>query len=250
MENIYGLHNIVALLETHPQTINKLYINREKSRQYKKIIDDVASKNIKTAFTDNVVLERMVKHNRHNGLVAEVSSLNHVKDKDDLLEFIKTISSKKQAIVVLLDGITDTNNLGAIIRSCECLGVDAIVVPQHNSAPVNHTVARVSAGAIYYIPIFAVNNLLSAVEILQEYSFIVASTVLSTNSVPLSQFAPTSKHVAWVLGNEETGVRPIIQKASDALIKLEMSGKTQSLNVSVTAALVVFDTINKLKSQI
>ncbi len=244
MEYIYGLHNIIALLDTNPSKVYKVYINREKNRQYQHLINTLSNSNIKTVFCDNVALERMIKHSRHNGLVAEVATIDYI--HSDLKNALKSDDSdSEKSIFVLLDGITDTNNLGAIIRSCECLGVKGIIIPSNNSAPVNHTVARVSAGAIFYIPVFVVNNLLNAIELLKENGYFIAATVLSNKSESLSKFRPSNK-TAWILGNEETGIRPIIQKSADTLVKLDMIGKTQSLNVSVTAALVVFDTLNKI----
>lgn len=244
MEYIYGLHNIVALLDKSPQKIHKIYINRDKSRNYQHLIKTLSNRDIKTVFCDNVSLEKMVKHSRHNGLVAEVSIIDYTPEFN-LETTLESINKDDSAIFILLDGITDTNNLGAIVRSCECFGVKGIIIPSSNSAPVNHTVARVSAGALHYIPVFVVNNLLNAIDMLRENGYLIAATVLTNKSQPLSEFVP-SKKTAWILGNEETGIRPIIQKSADTLVKLDMIGKTQSLNVSVTAALVIFDTLNKI----
>jgi 23S rRNA (guanosine2251-2'-O)-methyltransferase len=244
MEYIYGLHNILALLDTTPNKLNKIYINRDKKKQYQYLINNLALKNIKTIFCGTVDLEKMIKHSRHNGLVAEVSNIEYTPELD-LKQTINNININDNAIFILLDGITDTNNLGAIIRSCECFGVKGVIIPSNNSAPVNHTVARVSAGALHYMPVFVVNNLLHAIDLLKEHEYLIAATVLNNKSQSLAQFTP-SKKMAWILGNEETGIRPIIQKAADVLIKIDMFGHTQSLNVSVTTALVVFDTLNKI----
>lgn len=245
MEYIYGLHNIIALLDTNADKIKQIYISYNKKQQYYRLINQLANLNIKTNFCDHITLEKLIKNNRHNGLVAQVLNLNYISNKN--LKAHLNNHNNSNAIFLILDGVTDTNNLGAIIRNCECLGVQGLILPNNNTAPVNHTVARVSAGASYYLPIFIVNSLIDSIAIFKDYGYLIAATILNNNATPLSKFK-TSKKIVWILGGEEKGISKKIQNEADALIKIDMSGKTQSLNVSVTAGLIIFDTLNKTKS--
>jgi len=143
----------------------------------------------------------------------------------------------------VLDSIQDPHNLGAILRTAECAGVDGVVITKHHSAPVNETVAKTSAGAAEILKIAPVNNLSQALKELKENGFWIAGTSLenSKNYLETDYKIP----LALILGNEEKGIRRLTAESCDFLIKIPLKGKIQSLNVSVAAGVILFEILRK-----
>lgn len=142
-------------------------------------------------------------------------------------------------LILILDSIQDTHNLGAILRTAECSGVNGVVMTKHNSAPVNTTVVKTSAGATEHIKIAQVNNLAIAIDKLKESGFwIVGSTLGKVKSYTEIDYA---NPVALVVGNEEKGIRKLTADKCDFLIQIPMTGKIQSLNVSVATGIILFE---------
>ncbi len=154
-------------------------------------------------------------------------------------------SSKKSVypLILVLDSIQDPHNLGAILRTAECAGVDGVVITKHHSAPVNETVAKTSAGAAEILKIAPVNNLSQALKELKENGFWIAGTSLenSKNYLETDYKIP----LALILGNEEKGIRRLTAESCDFLIKIPLKGKIQSLNVSVAAGVILFEILRK-----
>jgi 23S rRNA (guanosine2251-2'-O)-methyltransferase len=147
-------------------------------------------------------------------------------------------------LLLILDSIQDTHNVGAIIRTAECSGVDGIILTKHNSAPINETVAKTSAGATEYIKLCQVTNLAQTLKQLKEEGFWVIGSSLSGNSKVYTE-ADYKIPLALVLGNEEKGIRRLTADSCDLLIKIPMSGRIQSLNVSVSAGIILFEILRK-----
>ena len=154
-------------------------------------------------------------------------------------------SSKKSALPLLLvlDSIQDTHNLGAILRTAECSGVDGVIVTRHNSAPINETVIKTSAGASEHLMICQVNNLAQAFKELKENGFWIAGSSLDNSKVYTE--VDYKIPLALVLGNEEKGMRRLTAESCDILINIPMKGKIQSLNVSVAAGILLFEILRQ-----
>ncbi|MBP9742361.1 MAG: RNA methyltransferase, partial [Burkholderiales bacterium] len=130
-------------------------------------------------------------------------------------------------------------NLGAIIRTAECFGVDAIILPKNNSANINNAiVAKVSSGAINNLAIITVNNLAQAMEELKDHGFWIAGTGLAKDAINLFEFKFDGK-LAWVMGNEGSGMRRLVQEHCDYVVTIPLLGNTQSLNVAVATGIVL-----------
>lgn len=164
-------------------------------------------------------------------------------------------ASKKSAfpLILILDSIQDTHNLGAIIRSAECCGVDGIIVTRHNSAPVNSTVVKTSAGATEHVKICPVNNLSNSLKELKNSGFWIVGSYLENNVDEI----PTVKSydeidyklpLALVIGNEEKGIRRLTAESCDFLVQIPMKGRIQSLNVSVAAGILLFEILRQRRS--
>jgi len=161
----------------------------------------------------------------------------------DLHEIINTSKNSKYPLLLLLDSIQDTHNLGAIIRTAECCGVDGIIMTKHNSAPVNETVTKTSAGAVELMKICQVNNLVQAMKEIKEAGFWIAGSSLE-GAKPYTE--PDYKiPIALVVGNEEKGIRRLTAENCDYLIKIPMAGKLQSLNVSVANGILLFEILKQ-----
>ncbi len=177
------------------------------------------------------------------GIIGIKSSFNY-SQLDDIL-----ISAEKSEypFLLLLDSIQDTHNLGAIIRTAECAGVDGIITTIRNSASINNTVEKTSAGAISHIKITQVNNLASTIDIIKQSGYWVVGSKLgnSQNYTTIDYKQP----IAIVVGNEEKGIRRLVADKCDFLAEIPMKGKIQSLNVSVATGILLFE-INRQRSQL
>lgn len=158
-------------------------------------------------------------------------------------EIIEESKKEKYPLILILDSIQDTHNLGAIIRTAECCGVKGIVITKHNSAPVNATVVKTSAGATEHIKICPVNNLINTVEILKKNGFWVIGSSLESSKIYTEN--DYKMPLALIVGNEEKGLRRLTAEKCDFLVKIPMKGKIQSLNVSVAAGVLLFEILRQ-----
>jgi 23S rRNA (guanosine2251-2'-O)-methyltransferase len=158
-------------------------------------------------------------------------------------EILISAENSKYPLLLLLDSIQDPHNLGAIIRTAECSGVDGIITTIKNSASVNNTVEKTSAGATSHVKIARVNNLIPTIEILKQSGYWIVGSKLgqSQNYTAIDYLQAT----AIVIGNEEKGIRPLIAKKCDFLAAIPMRGKIQSLNVSVATGILLFEILRQ-----
>ncbi|MFA5560209.1 MAG: 23S rRNA (guanosine(2251)-2'-O)-methyltransferase RlmB [Acholeplasmataceae bacterium] len=172
--------------------------------------------------TDNAV---------HQGIVADVKPYSY-KGLDDVLD------SNKQQRFLVLDGIEDPHNLGAIMRTAEAIQLDGIILSKKRQVPLSGTVAKVSSGAIEYVDLILVSNINQAIQKLKDHHVLVVGTAKEAetpyDSLDLNQ------SIAIVLGNEGEGMRALVKKNCDVLVTIPMFGKINSLNVSVAAALLMY----------
>ena len=169
----------------------------------------------------------------HQGIAAIIKPYQ----THSLEEIIIKSKKEKNPIIVMLDGINDPHNFGAILRCCDIFGVLGVVIAKHNQVPLNATVAKTSAGAINYVPVVSVSNLNNAIKALKDAGFwIVASSGDATmNYQDLNYDFPT----VLVIGNEGDGVSKLVLKNSDYIVKIPMYGKVNSLNASVATGVLL-----------
>lgn len=155
------------------------------------------------------------------------------------------IDSKKSThrLILILDSIQDTHNVGAIMRTADCAGVDGIIITKHNSAPINETVAKTSAGAIEHLKICPVTNLSDAIRELKQNGFWIIGSSLQ-NSKPYTN-VDYKIPLALIVGNEEKGIRRLTADSCDLLVNIPMKGKIQSLNVSVASGVLLFEILRQ-----
>ncbi|MFP4179672.1 MAG: 23S rRNA (guanosine(2251)-2'-O)-methyltransferase RlmB [Spirochaetaceae bacterium] len=167
----------------------------------------------------------------------------------DLKEFVKTMSKggDSQSLVILLDGITDPHNVGAVLRSCDLFGVDLVVIPSRRSAKVNETVQRTSAGAGFYVPVAVETNMRRAVTELKKAGYwIFAADVHGEAPWHIDM----KGRLAIVLGSEDRGVRRIVKEECDGAVSIPTRGHVDSFNVSVAAGILMYEYCRQMKAEI
>jgi 23S rRNA (guanosine2251-2'-O)-methyltransferase len=162
-------------------------------------------------------------------------------------EIISDSKSSSNPLILILDSIQDTHNVGAILRTAECSGVNGVIVTKHNSAPINATVVKTSAGATEHVKIAQVNNLANTIKLLKENGFWIVGSSLD-NSKPYTE-VDFKMPIALIVGNEEKGIRKLTADKCDFLVKIPMTGKLQSLNVSVATGILLFEILRQRKSK-
>lgn len=236
---IYGKNAVLTALEQNPKRVNKVYISKTASpcNRVKKIRE--LSKNHSIIVQEaNLNSEKFDQTIPNQGVAASVSPVAYA-ELEDLLA-LKKEGYKK---VVMLDGVQDPHNLGAIIRTCVCADYDAIIVPAHRSCPLNATVEKTSAGAINNIPIIKVNSLSSTADALKnsDWWIIAADASAKDNYFDIDY---TDMNFALILGAEGAGVSKTLINKSDFWVKLPCS--FESLNVSATCAVIVYESVRQI----
>lgn len=236
---IFGFHSVNPLIWQQSDTIEILYIdNKRNDKRATELIKIAKEKNILIELVSNKYLDNLIKSNKHQGVIVKLLE-ELSKDKTYTLKgILADLKEKANSTIVVLDGVTDPHNFGAIIRTCDCFGVDAVIIPKDNSVGVNATVAKVSSGAINNVPVIVVNNLVTALDEIKEHGYWIAGTTLNEKSVDLFKFKPDNKMV-WVMGSEGSGLRRLVAETCDHLVSIPMFGDTQSLNVSVATGVVL-----------
>ena len=172
-------------------------------------------------------------HGVHQGIMAEIKPYEYL----DLEEIIRRSRKVEVPIIVILDGINDTHNLGAILRSCDVFNVTGVIIPKHNQVPLNATVAKSSAGAINFVPVTQVSSINQTIQKLKDNGFWIVST---DGNAKLDYNQITYDFpVALVIGSEGKGVSPLIVKNSDYVVKIPQYGHVNSLNASVAAGILL-----------
>lgn len=243
MNILNGFHSIIAYIDSNfGNNISVIYCdNKRKDKRLQTLLHLANEHNITIEYVSTDTLDKMGENTNHQGVIAKLKTpmTRHTYTLEEILP--QTIN-EQNLIILILDGVTDPHNLGAIIRTANCFGVSAIILPKDNSANVdNVTVAKTSSGAVHKIPIITVTNITRAIDKLKDNEFWIAGTTLANNSVSLFEFKPQGK-IAWVMGSEGKGIRRLVQENCDFLVTIPISSDTQSLNVSVAAGVVLSHT--------
>jgi 23S rRNA (guanosine2251-2'-O)-methyltransferase len=161
----------------------------------------------------------------------------------DLYEIISDSKKSQYPLLLILDSIQDTHNVGAILRSADCSGVDGIIITKNNSAPINETVVKTSAGASEHVKITLINNLAQTIDELKQKGFWIVGSYLegAKDYTKVDYKVP----IAVIVGNEEKGIRKLTADKCDHLIRIPMKGKIQSLNVSVATGVLLFEILRQ-----
>lgn len=232
-EYIYGKNSVREAINSNKEII-KLYIANATE-----FVQMAQNKKIPYEICNNKDLNRFA--NNHQGIVAEVKQYKYVK-----LEEITSSARKEYPLIVVLDGLEDPHNLGAIIRTCDASGVDGIIIPKNRSVGLNATVSRVSCGAIEYVKVCEVTNLTQTLEKLKKMGYWVVAAELTNKSVNF-QKQRFDMPIALVVGSEGKGISRLVIEHSDFVVKIPMYGHVNSLNASVSCSLLIYEIIKYRK---
>jgi len=232
---IFGTHPVLEALKSN-KALDKIMIQKD-GESHQDILKLAKDLNVNVSFVPHQKFRKYQSKN-HQGVVAFMSPVDFVDFETTINE---ALEENKNAVFLLLDGITDVRNFGSILRTAECTGVSAVIMPQQGSARINEDMVKTSAGAIFNIPICKVNHLKDAIYFLQASGVtLVGASEKAKDSLFESQIA---KPAALVMGSEGFGIHHGILKLLDHTYHLPMKGKTQSLNVSVASGLFLYELI-------
>ncbi len=231
---IYGKHALMEALLHTPRVIKKVFLSAEMNdaelRQF------LARRNVPFSFLKNREATHMVgADTAHQGVIAIVdTSLLLV----DFADFVSSLASVEDAMLVLLDELTDPHNVGAIIRSAAAFGASGVLLPRHNQAPVTGAVVKASAGMAFRVPLVAIGNVNYAIDALKKKGFCAYGLAMGgAGNVAKEQFdAPT----LFVVGNEGEGIREKTLERCDVVLRIPMHPRCESLNASVSAAVAFY----------
>lgn len=241
MNKIIGRKPVLEALDSDLEIEVIYFAHGLKGDVISRIKSIAKSKNIKTSEIPPAKLNTIANSANHQGIAAIISE-SKAYSIDEIIEESK---KSKFPLLLLLDSIQDPHNLGAILRTAECAGVDGIITTVHNSSSFTETVQKTSAGALSLVKICKVNNLVNAIELLKKEGFWVVGS-----SLEKSQDYETVDYkmpVAIVVGNEEKGIRRLVSDKCDFIVKIPMPGKLQSLNVSVATGVLLFEILRQRK---
>ena len=238
-EMIFGIRAVIEAIQAGKE-VDKILVKRElQGDLVKELFEVLKGTEIPV---QRVPQERLDRHTRknHQGVIAFVSAVTYQK-LEDIIPFV--YEQGKDPFFVLLDGVTDVRNFGAIARTCECAGVDAIVIPAKGSVTVNADAVKTSAGALYVLPVCKEKSINQAIRFLQQSGVKVyaASEKAAENYTNVKYDGP----VAIVMGAEDTGVSMDNLRICDAMVKIPQFGTIGSLNVSVASSILVYEVVRQ-----
>ena len=238
---IYGIRSIIEAIESS-KDISRVYLlksNSHKSSLFRSLVSLLENNNIKYSFVPKEKFKKFENKN-HQGAVAILSPIKLLSIEELISVTFNKISSKTY---VLLDGITDARNFGAIIRTAVASNVDGIIIPQNNSAPVNSDVIKTSSGGVFKIPIARVNNIKDAILHLNSIEINIISLSEKANKTIYDYNFKES--TAIIMGSEEKGISKGVLSLSNEILKIPIDSKIDSLNVSSAFSAVAFEIIRQ-----
>ncbi len=237
--HIFGFHAIMGRLRQNPDSIKEIYIDSTRHDQRARDLCQLAeTKNIRLILCDNTRLARMVGTTRHQGVVANIMATQSYVAIEDILETLSELP-----LLLILDGIKDPHNLGACLRVADALGAHAVIAPKDRSVGLTATVHKVASGAADTVPFVTVTNLARTLRELKEQDIWVIGT--AAEATDRLESISLDGPIAWVLGAEHEGMRRLTKETCDQLVRIPMVGSVESLNVSVSAGICLFETFRQ-----
>lgn len=215
--------------------IDKILFQKDVQGSAKALISVAKQQGLQIQFVDKIVLDRLAPGRPHQGVAAYVAAHTYV-DVDDILAAAK--EKGEDPLVVILDGLEDPHNLGAILRSCDGAGAHGVIIPARRSVSLTETVAKASAGAIEYVPVAKVSNLAQTVDELKEKGLWVAAVDMDGKNY---KEADLKGPMAIIIGGEGSGVSRLLREKSDYIVSMPMKGHVNSLNASNAAAIILYE---------
>jgi len=242
MHYIYGINAVTEALKARGRAFEWVGMAKERHDiRLQRLIEDCRRLSVPVRFVPRTELDRMAGNAAHQGVVA-VTSAKQYSDLDDV------VGAKRgqYSLVLVLDGVEDPHNLGAILRTADAAGADGVIIPERRAAGVTGTVTKVSAGASEHLPIAKVTNISRAVEELKDHN--IWTVGLDEHSQQTYDALNYNMDCALVLGAEGKGLHDLVKRKCDFLVSIPMLGKVPSLNVSVAAAVVLYEIVRQRRA--
>jgi 23S rRNA (guanosine2251-2'-O)-methyltransferase len=239
MNFIYGINAVAEALKARGRAFQWVGVSKERhDLRLQRVVEECRRQGVAVRFIPRPELDRMAGNNAHQGVVA-VTSAKQYNDLDDV------VGAKRgeYSLIVVLDGIEDPHNLGAVLRTADAAGVDGVIIPERRAASVTAIVAKASAGASEHLPIAKVTNIARTLEELKEKNLWTVG--LDERGTQAYDSLDYNMDCAIVLGSEGKGVHELVRKKCDFLVSIPMLGKVPSLNVSVAAGVVLYEIVRQ-----
>ncbi len=236
---IYGIHAVLEAFEAG-KDIDKILLSKTLNDETAREISDRARQlGVPVQRVPVQKIDRITRRN-HQGVLAMLAAVTYYRVEDLVPQLF---DEGVNPFVVVLDGVTDVRNFGAVARTCECAGVNAIVIPDRESVSVNADAVKTSAGALNYLPVCRERNLVNAVKLLRDSGFKIVGTS-DKQHLPYTK-ADYTGPVAIVLGSEDKGISPEIMKLCDTQVLIPEFGNINSLNVSVAGGIMIYEVVRQ-----
>ncbi|MDP4210731.1 MAG: 23S rRNA (guanosine(2251)-2'-O)-methyltransferase RlmB [Bacteroidota bacterium] len=236
---IFGIRAILEAIRSGKE-IDKVLVRKGLSGElFQELLTEMRESKILFQQVPNEKLDRVTRKN-HQGVIAFISPITY----QNIEEIVPALYEKgKVPFILVLDSLTDVRNIGAIARTAECAGVDAIIVPEKGSAQINGDAIKTSAGALHYIPVCRVKSLNSTVRFLKESGI---RTIAATEKASDTYFNVDMKEpLALIMGAEDTGISLELLRSADHLVRIPISGHIESLNVSAAASVLIYEAVKQ-----
>lgn len=238
---IFGVNPVLEALRAATRPIQEITIAEgAKDGRLRELIDLARAQDIPVHQAPRIKLDRAARSASHQGVVARVAAARYA-DPDDLLD---SVTGRKDApLFVILDGVEDPHNLGAVLRTAECAGLDGVFIPERRAVGLTETVAKASAGAVEHVPVSRVTNLSRLIDQLKERNvWVVGTAAEATMNYTEWDWTRAS---AVVMGGEGSGLHRLVRERCDALVKIPVLGQIESLNVSVATGIILYEAVRQ-----
>lgn len=233
--NIEGKNAVIEALKNDVK-LDRIFLAKDnRDAASKKIIAMAKDRGCLIKYSDKAGLDRLSESSNHQGVIAQTSEYEYA-DIYKVLTELETVN--KKGFLLILDEIEDPHNLGALIRSAEGAGVDAVIIPKRRSAAVNATVTKTSAGAVSHMKVARITNLSQMIEELKQRNYWIYGLDMDGNSYFKTEL---SGNIALIVGNEGRGLSRLVKEKCDFIVSIPMMGRIQSLNASVAGSIVLFE---------
>ena len=241
---LYGFHAVGVRVKTAPTSVVEIYYDSaRKDARMRSFIDKASQAQVRLIEVDGLRLAKMCGSHGHQGVVAIAQQVKQATSLDELLEELEASADKANPLILVLDGVTDPHNLGAVLRVADGAGAHAVIAPKDHAVGINATVSKVASGAAETMPYFMVTNLARTLNELKERN--IWSIGTSDDADKTIYDVDLKGPVALVLGAEGAGMRQLTRKTCDELVSIPMHGAVESLNVSVASGVCLYEALRQ-----
>lgn len=232
---IYGFHAVTGRVRQNPKGVTEIYFDQgRQDPRARELLKLAESQRVRVVMVERARLDRIVGHDKHQGVVARVEAMAEYHDVASVLENLV-----EPPLLLVLDGVQDPHNLGACLRTADAMGVHAVIAPKDRAVGLNATVRKVACGAAETVPFVMVTNLARTLRELKEYDiWVVGADGSADTELPVAKLEGS---LALVLGAEGEGLRRLTTETCDQLVRIPMFGTVESLNVSVASGICLYE---------